>query len=449
MTPTFRATAAGRSAGERWRLFLQLLLYNLVLAALLPVLSAWLLWRTLVRRKAAGSWLHRFGFVPRLPARAPLRIWLHAVSAGEMAAARPVLEALRRGLPQAAIAVSTVTTAGMTVARNAGPGADALFYLPFDLPASVALALHRVRPHLVVVLEKELWPNFLGLARLAGARLLMVNGRVSDRMMRRGRLLPGLTRWLHRLPDCLCVQSVQDASRLARLGVPAARILVGGNTKVDNIAERDLKTEARLASDLAVSEGEVWLVAGSTHRGEEEAVLEAFDLVSSEIPRARLLLAPRHLERVAAVSALVAENGRTAARRSDGAPGDPSAVVVLDTMGELRAAYAFSSAAFVGGTLVPVGGHNLLEPVAAGRAVLFGPHTESCADVADLVLQSGVGFQVGTGAELAERFLQIVHDGELQRRVARAAAQLIELQRGAAARCAGIARALLSGERPA
>ena len=433
----------GARKESRWRLALALAGYNLLLVPLLPVLAGWLLWRLAVRRKVLGCWRHRLGLTPRLARGGGPRVWLHAVSAGEMAAVRPVLDALRASLPDGHFAISTVTPAGMAVGRRGCQGADAFFYLPFDLCPSMAAAVCRLRPGLVVVTEKELWPNFLGLARLAGAAVLVVNGRVSDRMMGRASWAGGVVRWLYGLPHHFCVQSRQDASRLTQLGVPPARVTIAGNTKVDSMSVRDTEAEARLASSLGINGEAQWLVAGSTHPGEEEVVVEAFLRIREAIPGARLLIAPRHLERVAAVSAMLAQRGLSVALRSDAAAGAEEAVVVLDTMGELRAAYGLAAAAFVGGTLVPVGGHNLLEPVAAGRAVLFGPHTENCADVADLVLQAGVGFRVSDAEELVQQFIDLVRDTGHQDRIASYGRALIEQQRGAAQRCAAVARALL------
>ncbi len=440
--PAGSSPAYARNGGRQWRLAAELFTYNTLLLAGAPAIACWLLWRAL-RRKALGCWRHRLGLVPRLPVREGPRIWLHAVSAGEVGAAKPVLEALRQGLPGARIALSTVTQAGMTIARKSCGSANVFLYLPLDVPAAMGLALSRLRPDLVVVTEKELWPNFLGLARLSGARVLMVNGRVSNRMAQRARWAGRFVQWLYRLPDRLCVQSQQDARRLVDLGVEPARILVAGNTKVDGMAERDQQAEAKLAAELAVSPGDLWLVAGSTHPGEEEAVIEAFRLIRSQLPGARLLLAPRHLERVPAISALVAQRGFPVVRRSERAAASAAPVVVLDTMGELRAAYGCATAAFVGGTLAPVGGHNLLEPVAAGRPVLFGPHTEECADMADLVLESGVGFRVSSGAELAGQFIRLAADASLRARIAATGEALIAGQRGAARRCAEAAQSLL------
>ncbi len=434
-------------AGGAVRLVLELLAYNLVLLALLPLMASWLGWRLVVRRKPLGDWRHRFGFVPRLPETARPRIWVHAVSAGEMAAARPVVAELRRVFPEAGIALSTHTDTGLEVARKTCKEADVIFYLPFDWPSTMGLALRRLRPELIMVLEKELWPNFLGLGRLQQAKVLAVNGRVSDRMVKRARWLPGFVKWLYRLTDYLCVQSELDAARLRELGLAGeGRIIVAGNTKADTLAQRDTEAEARLARELGVLDSEVWLVAGSTHPGEEEQVIEAFKNIKSELPQARLLIAPRHPERVAEVSALLAQKGVEVVRRTEGRHDRPEAAVILDTMGELRSAYAFAAVGFVGGTLAPIGGHNVLEPAAVGRPALFGPHTENCADLAELLLEAEVGFQVNDARELAREFIRIVREERRSRHLVAQTRALIERQRGASVRCVETAAKLLDME---
>ncbi len=285
----------------RLRLALGLLGYNLLLVGLFPAMALWLAWRLLLRRKPFGEWRHRLGLVPRPDSGRTPRIWVHAVSAGEIAAAAPVVRQLRQALPTAWIALSMHTSAGMAMAHRTCQLADALLYLPFEWPGGIAAALWRLRPDLLVLVEKELWPNLLGLARLTGARALVVNGRVSHRMLSRARWGPGFVRWLHRLPHLFCVQSHQDAARLRRLGVSSEHIIVAGNTKVDALTHRPKEAEDRLARALGIAQHETWLVAGSTHQGEEEVVLEAFRRIQSSLPSARLLLAPRHLERVTGV----------------------------------------------------------------------------------------------------------------------------------------------------
>lgn len=435
-------------AGGAVRLILELLAYNLMLLVLLPLMAVWLGWRLVVRRKPLGVWRHRFGLVPLLPKTSHPRIWIHAVSAGEMAAAKPVVAELRRVFPKAGIALSTHTDTGMEVARKICQEADVIFYLPFDWLSTMGLALHRLRPELIMVLEKELWPNFLGLSRLMQAKVLAVNGRVSDRMIKRARWAPGFIKWLYRLVNCLCVQSERDAARLRALELAEpARIMVAGNTKADTLAQRDAELENRLVTELGIRDSELWLVAGSTHPGEEEQVIEAFKEIKKELPTARLLLAPRHLERVAEVSALMAQKGIEVVRRSEGRHDRPEAAVILDTMGELRAAYSFATVGFVGGTLAPIGGHNVLEPAAVGRPVLFGPHTENCVDLVELLLEAEIGFQINNAQELAQEFVKIAQDKTRGKLIAERSLDLIERQRGAAARCVRMAVKLLGMER--
>lgn len=427
----------------------RLMVYDLVLLALLPLAAVWLGWRAAVKRKPIGDICHRLGLVPRLPPGRGPHIWVHAVSAGEMAAARPVIAELRRRFPLAGIAVSTHTDTGMALAQSVCKEADASFYLPFDWPDTMALALWRLRPDLILVVEKELWPNMLGLGRLLGARVLAVNGRVSDRMVRRARWLPGFVRWLYLLTDRLCVQSQGDAERLRMLGLGGRlRVVVAGNTKADTLAARDREVEERVARGIGALDSHLWLVAGSTHPGEEEQIVEAFCKIREQEPRARLLLAPRHLERVAQVSAMLAQRGLHVVRRSEGGDDGSEAVVILDTMGELRAAYALGTAGFVGGTLVAIGGHNLFEPTAVGVASLFGPHTENCSDTADLLLAGGVGFSVRGPDDVTREFMRLARDDALRRGIARRAAELMARQRGASIRCVDAAAELLTAGDP-
>ena len=438
-----------RKPGEVLRLALELLAYNLLLLPLLPIIAVWIGWRIIVLHKPIGRWRDRFGLVPPLPRTGGPRILVHAVSAGEMTAAAPVVAELRRRFPESAIAVSTHTDTGMEMARKSCSSADAFLYLPFDCLAAMGLALLRLRPDLVVIVEKELWPNFLAAARLQGAAVIAVNGRVSDRMVRRARVLPSFVRRLYQLVDVICVQSEDDARRLRGIGLSGRfpLILLAGNTKADTVADRDAAAEARLADTLAVSSDELWLVAGSTHPGEEEQVADAYLAIREREPSARLLLAPRHLERLPEVFAMLAEKGLHVVARSEGRPAGSEAAVVLDTMGELRAAYALGVAGFVGGTLVPVGGHNLLEPPAVGVPVLFGPHTENCADTADLLLNAGVGIRIADGAALANELLRLASDAHLRAYLGQQAEQLVREQRGASARCVAAATDLLAAKR--
>ena len=440
-TSTQRTTGPWRAAGGRvaaipvwpW------LAYNGVLAASFPAVAAYYLARMASRGTLGRNWRQRLGllFADDLSALRPgaERIWVHAVSAGETVAAAPVIAELAALRPQADIVLSTTTPAGQRVAPKAAPQARAIIYFPIDLLPSAAAALRAVRPDVCIQVETELWPNFLALARRRGAFVAVVNGRVW-RTARPGRMWRRVMGWTLAQVDLFCMQSAPDAERIIALGTDPGRVLVTGNTKFDQasagvseLAVESLRAQLRLADDDLV------LVAGSTHRGEDEIVLDAFRMIAAERPSARLIIAPRHIERTAAVEALASQRGFTTVRRSDSARGDRRPVILLDTMGELAAAYGLAEVAFVGGSLAPIGGHSLLEPLACGKPILFGPHMHKQADIARIVQAAGVGSVVADTRGLAEQVLRHMNEGNRAEFAARCRA-LFEANRGAARRCA-------------
>jgi 3-deoxy-D-manno-octulosonic-acid transferase len=356
------------------------------------------------------NWRQRFGLVRSrdLSGLRPgaERVWVHAVSAGETVAAAPVITELARLGPHADIVLSTTTPAGQKVAPTAAPAARATIYFPIDLLPSVAAALSAVRPQVCIQMETELWPNFLALAHRRGAFTAVVNGRVW-RTARPGRLWRRLMGWTLAQVDLLCMQSEIDAERIIALGADRRRVLVTGNTKFDQAdASGGEAAGEHLRSELGLGDGEFVLVAGSTHPGEEEVVLDGFRLIAAEHRAARLVIAPRHIERTPAVEALARERGFRVVRRSHGTHCDDTAVVLLDTMGELQAAYGLADVAFVGGSIAPIGGHSLLEPLARDRPTLFGPHMHKQADIARIAQQWGVGTTVRDASELAAEALR-------------------------------------------
>lgn len=348
----------------------------------------------------AGLW-ERLGAAPRV---APGALWVHAASVGEVRAALPLL-ALAESRGHRIVASATTVT-GRAALRRARPGAPATLS-PLDHPWAVARALGRAGPSALVLVETELWPCWI---RAAGERripVVVVSGRISDRSFPRyRRLLPLLASTVRRLAG-VGARSEEDAARFAALGVPRERLRVTGDLKL-------AATEpAALAPDLGELLGAVPLfVAGSTHEGEEEAALDALAAAERAGSSAALVLAPRRPERAASVVATAEKRGRRVRRRSDAGPGAlaPGEVLVLDGLGELGAVYTRASVAFVGGTLVPVGGHNLLEPVQAGAPVLFGPSTESGRESAALLAGSGAGLRVEDAAALAAAVTRVLRD---------------------------------------
>lgn len=340
-----------------------------------------------IRRDWRAGFAERFARIAPTPPGQPA-IWIHGASVGELTALAPVVRALRREHPDHRLVLSSMTVGGRTAAATRVPDADVRVLFPLDLPAVVGLALDRVRPRLVLFSETELWPNFL--AALAARRIpaIMVSGRLSATAFAR------YARWRWLFAPALasvrwfCVQSLESARRLVALGAPAGRVVVTGSLKTAGPLAA-AEAGPSLAS-LGVADAPV-LVAASTHPGEDAPLLAAFAAIRAREPRARLVLAPRKLDHVPELVALAAGRGFTAVRRSSLAPGAdarwPTAadVLVLDTLGELAGLYRGARLAFVGGTLVPVGGHNVLEPAAVGTPIVVGPHVANVAgDVARL-----------------------------------------------------------------
>ncbi|OPZ84031.1 MAG: 3-deoxy-D-manno-octulosonic acid transferase [bacterium ADurb.Bin429] len=423
------------------------LLYNLVLVLLSPLAVLVLLWRLLANGKSRKGFTEQMGCIAgrKLRGTAP-RIWLHAVSVGETVAAKPIWEALLAALPGWELFHSTTTDTGQAQAQRMVGDRGQTVYFPFDFLPGVWLSLRAVRPQLVVLVETELWPNFLAVAKMLGCRVMLANGIISDRSLRGAARFSFLYRWMLSNIDCFCMQSQEDADRIIRLGADPDRVTVVGNTKFDQVlTEVPLGEQVTLRNALGLKRDEPTVVAGSTHPGEEEIVLQAFRQLKTAQPKIRLIIAPRATDRAQAVEELAVAHGFAVARRSKLAtvPPPPDAVIILDTIGELARAYALCGVAFVGGSLAPIGGHNLLEPLGLGKAVLFGPHMHKTRDITNIVLDAGVGYQVADADELAARWIELMSTPRLRRKIAEQAKGVFAQHSGAAVRCAVIARKLL------
>lgn len=341
-------------------------------------------------------------------------LWLHNASVGELLAARPLLARLRGSLPQWRIVLSTTSFAGRELGRGFAE-ADGAVLLPLDAPACVRRALDALRPSLFVFSETEIWPNLL--LALAERRVpaLLVSGRVSRRAFRRYRWIVPLLGPALETVSGFGMQSDEDAERIRRLGAPPDRVRVTGSFKRDAVPPH---------APIAIEPGGPLWVAASTHAGEEEACLRVLARLRARAPKLKLLLAPRHLDRIASVEAALrrqrVEYTRRSRLREPRWTGDTE-ILLLDTLGELPALYAGACAAFVGGTLVSVGGHNLLEPARAGVPVLFGPHVENVAATARELEAAGGGARVRDEAELEQRLEALATDAASARRMGEAA----------------------------
>ena len=399
------------------------LIYRLLTALLSPFWLAFLAFQ----QRGGIRVMERLGFVAP---RADAPVWIQAVSVGEVRIALRLADALAQlGFP---VALTSTTAAGSTLARREGPSGLNPQAFPLDLPSCMKRALGRLKPRAVVLVETELWPALFKEARNAGAPTFVVNGRISDRSLKRTLRFRRL--FAQALKDTrISAQSEAHAARFQMLGALPDRIVVQGNLKYDLLPPPDFdRVKGELAS--LVPEGPLW-VAGSVREGEEALVTSAFAVVRKSCPSARLILAPRHLARAQACVEAARSNGFWVRRRTDGT-GQDWDVLVLDTVGELWSAYDLGIATFVGGSLVPLGGQNVLEPAYLGKPVLFGPHTENFREEAERLLAGGGGFRVKDAPDLGEITASLLSDPEKARACGAKAREAVLRHSGAVARAA-------------
>jgi 3-deoxy-D-manno-octulosonic-acid transferase len=396
----------------------------------------------------------------------PGAIWIHAVSVGEVLAAGPLVVALKKRFPSRCVFVSTTTETGQRLARERLTQADGIFYFPLDWVVAVRRAMRTVRPALAIVMETEIWPNFLREARRVGVPVIFVNARISTRSFARFKrwewlIGPFFARAM-RDADLFLAQTPEDAARLVAMGAPSnegdERVQVTGNLKYDAEPPRAGKLCEWLAAEIERQERWPVLVAGSVVAEEEQAVLAAYDVVQRKWRHALLILAPRKPDRFDAAAAIAAAGGWNVVRRSrlDLLPGrtsefasklDESAdVLVLDSIGELAALYGLADAAFVGGSLVPSGGHNILEPAFFGKPPVFGPSMENFRDMAAQFVSAQAGVRVNSGEHLGRVWVQLIENDALRKKTGEAARALAERNRGATARVIERIAAVLEGD---
>jgi 3-deoxy-D-manno-octulosonic-acid transferase len=404
------------------------LVYVLLAYLLVPVLAGITLWRGFRDRSYWRNFGERFGFGAGSPAQS---IWIHAVSVGEVQASAPLVAALRRRYPDMPLVVTTGTPTGAARARALFGEGVLVRYVPYDLPGSVRRFFDRVRPRIAIVLETELWPN---LYRECGRRrvpLVLASARVSQRSVDRYRWLGSVIRELFAREVFVGAQGEQDAERFRQLGAAAERTHVTGNVKFDFSVPPETVEKGSALRELHAPGRPVW-IAGSTHGGEEELVLAAHRTVQRSHPTALLLLAPRHPQRFDDVAALLEREQVRFVRRSSGtACMAQTEVLLIDTLGELLDFYAAADVAYVGGSLVPIGGHNLLEPAALGIPVLTGPHNFNGPDVARLLIGRGAAEIVSDADALGNRVAQLLADGAARARIGALGRAAVEENRGA------------------
>ena len=432
------------------------LLYSVLLGLVALLLLPYLFWQGLAKGKSLGHLRERFGGEGgEWRGRGGRVVWLHAVSVGEALAARPLCQELKRRYPDLRLFVTTTTVTGQAVAKAQLREAELVGYFPFDWGFAVRRVIDRIGPELVILMESELWLNFLSECDERKIPVVVVNGRISDRSFSRAQRVRFFIRRLYGLVTQFVMQSEVDAARAVALGARPERVMAGGNLKYDAGDGRWQLDEARREElgRVLFPGGESkrpLIVAGSTHPGEEAAVLRAFEGVRGS--GVRLLLAPRHPERFGEVAALVGATGMTLVRRSSVGkelPAGGAEVILLDSIGELAMVYDLATLVFIGGSLVPVGGHNILEPALAGRPIVVGPHMHNFREMtaeflrADALIQIRAAGVVEQEKRLREVFELLLGEPERARQLGERARRVVEANRGATSRTGEVIAELL------
>lgn len=431
-------------------------LYSGLLGVIAPLALARLWWKGRLNPAYRERWGERLGRIPDLPDRP--RLWVHAVSVGEVIAAAPLVRAWRARHPDWAVLVTTTTPTGSAQVRRLFGDAVEHVYLPFDLPGAVRRFLAHARPTLGVIMETELWPNLFAEADRRGVPMVLANARLSERSMRGYSRVGGLVRPTLGHLRLIAARGAEDAARFLAMGAAPDRVEALGNLKFD----LDVPPEAAALGQAwrtALGRGRPVWIAASTHPGEDEQVLAAHRMVLATHPDAMLLLAPRHPERAAEVAQLIEAQGLVPMRRSSlppppqpalpGREGKRPDVLLIDTLGELMDFYAASDIAFVGGSLVPHGGHNPLEPAALGLPVLTGPHVHNFSDVFAAMCATGAAREVMDAHALGMAVAELLEDATLRRSMGEAGATWLAAHRGALERLVGRLESLVGAPPPA
>jgi 3-deoxy-D-manno-octulosonic-acid transferase len=413
--------------------------------------------RAFWQKKYLSNFKQRLGWLPpAVDASAQGGVWIHAVSVGEVVAILPLARALQQKWPERPLFISTTTSTGQNLANQKLAGVARALYFPFDWRFSVRRSLNRVRPEIVLIAETEIWPNFLRECQLRRIPVLLINGRISDQSLLWYRKIRWfMKRTLAYFSYC-CMQSQIDLERIRSLGAAWEKTEVCGNLKYEMHSpcgtEEKVEDYRRL---LGLKDSSFFVVvAGSTMKDEERLVLSAFQELRRNSPQAVLLLAPRHPERFKEVEQLLRERSFHFIRRSTLSANDHSGlsrapdVILLDTMGELAILYALADVVFIGGSLVPRGGHNLLEPAFFKKAILFGPSMSNFREMAEHFVRKKAAVQVEDESTLAKKFLELCQDSALRQQIGQNGYQILTAHRGATERIMNRIEALLSESHP-
>ena len=414
------------------------LLYNL-LALVLVVLAAPVFLYRLVREAGFGERLKQsFGWLPaETVAKVADKnaIWLHAASVGEIVATSPMVKEIKREIPDGVVLISVVTASGYAMAKRIIPEADGVIFFPLDLPWLSRGVIKKIAPQAFLLVETELWPNFLKACRQQGIPVMMVNGRIGDKSFGNYRYLGSVLQDMLQTVVKFCMQSAVDAQYIIKLGADPQRVMVTGNTKYDqtytDVSEEEQK---QLISQYGFDGLKPVLIAGSTHKGEEESLFSSFCKIKERFPQAGMMIAPRDIQRADELASIAAACGHKAVKRSrlQGGAACGHDVVILDTIGELGRAYSVADVVFVGGSLTPQGGHNILEPAAHGKPIIVGPHMFNFKDIYALLSDRKACITAQDPELLTGKLLAVLENRELSAMMSKNARAIIEENRGAA-----------------
>jgi len=429
--------------------------YSVLMVAFFVVVSPYLVYQAVRYRKYIANLPQRLGYLPvSFNLDADESIWIHAVSVGEVLTARALLPELRERYPKLRLFLSTTTMTGQQIARNNLQYVDEVFYFPFDFGFIVNRTLRLVRPRLFIMMETEIWPNLLRACAREGVKTMLVNGRISSRSYPRYRLARAFFRRVLLHVDRFCMQSDESARRIIDIGADRQRVSVTGSLKFDSLelpgTPSGDRGRNRVLRYFRIAHDRPVVIAASTRKGEEAAVLEAFQRIRATMTKALLIIAPRKPPQFDEVERLARRAGWNVARRTelrvDADP--PHDVVILDTVGELAQLYQVATVVFVGGSLVDTGGHNILEPAVFGKPIVFGPHMQNFAEIARTFLDNGAAIQVRTGRELGPVLLDLLGDPVRRASLGAAARALVEANRGARTRSLAAIAQLLPPDDP-
>jgi len=405
-------------------------LYSLLFYLILPLVILRLLWRGIKAPAYLEHWSERFGYAPELDLSKPV-IWIHAVSAGEMIAAVPLIRRLQVRFADHQVLVTNMTPTGAERCRALLGSSVTRCYVPYDLPGAVRRFLGRVRPTMLIIIDTELWPNMIHYSSRLGVKITLANGRLSEQSARGYARIGSLTKLMLSEITQVAVQTQQHGERFRLLGLESHKLSVTGSIKFDLTLPTDLSARQHFLREK-VGRDRLVLIAASTHQGEEEIILDVFSRLHAKYPELLLVLVPRHPERFEVCAVLSRSLGmKTISHSIQRNCESDTDVLLVDAMGELIYFYAISHIAFVGGSLVPVGGHNMMEAAAFSLPIMMGPHLRNFDDIADMFVQASAMVMVKDGNELLAMTDKLCSQEDLRTRMGDASRQVMDVNRGA------------------